>query len=140
VASRGLAYARDHQQRIAHWDQDILNVLFRDNWVCLHERWNVCPHLYGLNPSVNAAAEALSDSEQEALRRPAIVHYAGGGRVKPWSYHCSHPLRQLYRDHAARTPWADVPLINRPAPPLVRLWNRSLFRLKCEARKLLPSR
>lgn len=117
VMTEGLAFARDNPEKIVNWDQDVLNHLFRGRWLHLPERWNACPHLWGLNKSVDASDEALSASEREARDTPAIIHFAGGGGlVKPWSYHSIHPMRHLYREAIGRTPWASTPLESQPQP------------------------
>lgn len=130
VMRDGLAFARDNPEKIVHWDQDVLNHLFQGRWLRLPERFNACPHLWGLNPSIDASDQALSMAERQARDTPAIIHFAGGGGlVKPWNYNCVHPMRHLYRQAVARTPWASLPLESQP----VLTWKQ---RLKASLRGL----
>jgi lipopolysaccharide biosynthesis glycosyltransferase len=138
IVARGLKYcASIPQEKLLHVDQDILNHLFAGQWLRLEDRWNACPHLFGLNGAYDLSPEALTDSEREAIVNPAIIHFAGPGPVKPWNARCLHPLRDRYRQANEMTPWASVPLDDLPPPPLVQAWQRSLFRLKCGLKGLL---
>jgi lipopolysaccharide biosynthesis glycosyltransferase len=134
---RGREFAQANPEKLRHWDQDVLNHLFVGQWIPLEDRWNACPHLFGLNGDYDLNPDKLTDFERRAIDNPAIIHFAGPGSVKPWHYRCTHPLRNRYRFCSARTPWADVPLSDLPPPALVRAWKRSLFNLKCGVRSLL---
>lgn len=139
LIERGRAFARAHPQRLRHWDQDVLNHVFEGQWLAVGDRWNACPHLYGLTGGYDLSRDKLTAAEAEAIDRPAIVHYAGPGAVKPWHYRCRHPWRESYRRHSAATPWAQVPLLEQPPPWPIRAWQDGLFRLKCQAKALLGS-
>lgn len=138
VLSQGAAFARAHPEALRYWDQDVLNHVFQGDWLALGHRWNACPHLFGLLPDFSLDPADLSASEQEAIDHPAIVHFAGGGgRVKPWNARCQHPLRHHYLQARSLTPWASQPLDEAPPPRWRQLWQQTLFRAKCQARRLL---
>ena len=140
VLTRGMDFvSRASAEQLLHRDQDVLNHLFHGHWLRLEDRWNACPHLFGLNGDYDLDRQELTAAELRAIEDPAIIHFAGPGPVKPWSQLCTHPLRDRYRLHSARTPWASVPLSDRPPPLAAWLWNDSLFRLKCKPKELLPS-
>lgn len=140
VLERGGAFARAHPEALRYWDQDVLNHVFQHDWLPMGHRWNACPHLFGLLPEFSLDSQQLSASEQEAIRDPAIVHFAGGGgRVKPWNARCLHPLRHHYLQARSLTPWAAQPLDDAPPPPWRQFWDQTLFRAKCKARELLGS-
>lgn len=140
VLERGGAFARAHPEALRYWDQDVLNHVFQHDWLPMGHRWNACPHLFGLLPEFSLDPQQLSTSEQEAINDPAIVHFAGGGgRVKPWNARCLHPLRHHYLQARSLTPWASQPLEDTPPPPWRQLWDQTLFRAKCKARRLLGS-
>jgi lipopolysaccharide biosynthesis glycosyltransferase len=133
----GRDFARANPHRLRHWDQDVLNHVFAGQWLPLGDRWNACPHLFGLNKDYDLSPELLSPAEQEAIDRPAIVHYAGPGAVKPWHHRCTHPWRESYRRHQAATPWASEPLMEQPLPWPIRAWQGVVFQAKCQVRSLL---
>jgi lipopolysaccharide biosynthesis glycosyltransferase len=137
VIGRGASFARANPERLRHWDQDVLNHVFEDDWLPIGERWNACPHLFGLLPEFSLRPEDLTPSEQEAISNPAIIHFAGPGPVKPWNARCKHPLRHHYLDARAQTPWADNPLDDAPPPKLKRVWTEAVFQAKCYARRIL---
>jgi lipopolysaccharide biosynthesis glycosyltransferase len=139
MLEQGRAFAQANPHRLRHWDQDVLNHLFAGQWLSMSERWNACPHLFGLNPYYDMSREKLSPEQMEAIDHPAIVHFAGPGPVKPWHFRCEHPWRDTYRRHIADTPWAQVPLDDQPPPWPIRAWKEGMFRLKCQAKGLLAS-
>ncbi|MFM9089599.1 MAG: glycosyltransferase family 8 protein [Cyanobium sp.] len=139
LLERGRDFARANPHRLRHWDQDVLNHLFPGQWLAVSQRWNACPHLFGLNPSYDLSPHRLSADQIEAIDHPAIVHFAGPGPVKPWHFRCQHPWRDTYRRHIADTPWAQVPLDDQPPAWPIRAWKEAVFRLKCQAKGLLAS-
>jgi lipopolysaccharide biosynthesis glycosyltransferase len=139
VLGIGAAFARAHPDRLRHWDQDVLNHVFQGDWLAIGERWNACPHLFGLLPGFSLKPDQLSATEREAIADPAIIHFAGPGPVKPWNARCPHPLKHLYREAKALTPWARVALDETPPPKIVQLWDRAVFRTKSAVRRWLPS-
>jgi lipopolysaccharide biosynthesis glycosyltransferase len=139
VLGRGAAFARANPHRLRHWDQDVLNHVFEDDWLTIGERWNACPHLFGLMPEYSLADEDLTASEKEAINDPAIVHFSGPGPVKPWNARCRHPLRHHYLQARSQMPWADQPLDDAPPPRLQRLWGEAMFRTKSSVKRLIES-
>lgn len=84
-------------------EQDALNILGVHRWLPLHPRWNALSYLW-LTPE--KADGAYPDVEIASARHsPAIVHFEGFQTVKPWFYRSVHPLRFLYRELRATTPW-----------------------------------
>lgn len=139
LIERGRVFAQAHPDRLRHWDQDVLNHVFAGQWLAVGDRWNACPHLYGLTGGYDLSRDKLTSAELDAIDRPAIVHYAGPGTVKPWHYRCPHPWKDSYRRHYALTPWSGIPMIEQPPPWPIRLWRDGLFQLKCQAKALLGS-
>lgn len=137
VLGMGGEFARRNPHRLRHWDQDVLNHVFKNDWKPVGERWNACPHLFGLLPGFSLDSRDLSLSEQEAIADPAIIHFAGPGPVKPWNAQCTHPLRNLYRQATKMTPWADHPLDDRPDPMWKSLWKQGIFQSKCLVKRLI---
>jgi lipopolysaccharide biosynthesis glycosyltransferase len=135
----GRAFARANPHRLRHWDQDVLNHLFAGAWLAMPERWNACPHLFGLNAFYDMSRDKLTAAQRESIDHPAIIHFAGPGPVKPWHYRCEHPWRDTYRRHIADTPWAKVPLQDQPPPWPIRAWREGLFQVKCKLKSLLGS-
>ena len=54
----------------------------------------------------NDQAEFYPQEEvAEALAHPAILHFTPSFTSRPWVKTCKHPLRHLYWDTLAKTPW-----------------------------------
>ncbi|MFN9548354.1 MAG: glycosyltransferase family 8 protein [Cyanobacteriota bacterium] len=140
VLQRGGDFARANPQSLRYWDQDVLNHLFHRDWLPFKDRWNACPHLFGLFPAFSLDPHDLTAAEQEAITDPAIVHFAGGGwMVKPWNARCRHPLRHHYLQARSLTPWASDPLEDAPPAKWRQRVDQALFHAKCQARRLIPS-
>jgi lipopolysaccharide biosynthesis glycosyltransferase len=104
-------------------DQDTINALFYRQCLMLHPRWNLQTTFYELAPrQIPVPAEQI----REALANPAIVHFISIS--KPWHYLSRHPLRHLYAQYRAKTPWPDYELegrefiyrLIRPLPPTLQ--------------------
>ena len=131
ILSPGLEFARNNQTKLNNWDQDIFNHLFEAKWLHLDAKWNAQPHIWGLYKGRADDGVGLTPQETAARDKPVIIHFAGGGAVKPWHYHCAHPWKARYLELKKKTPWAGVPLDSRPPPLFIRLWRRALFRINC---------
>lgn len=100
---RALALGHERHAEFIFNDQDVMNVLTEGRWVHLHPRWNAMSYLW-LMP--NSSDRAYPDLDRSSARAsPAVVHFEGFQTVKPWFYRSVHPLRFLYRDIRAGTPW-----------------------------------
>jgi lipopolysaccharide biosynthesis glycosyltransferase len=137
ILDKGRSFALANPHRLRHWDQDVLNHVFKDDWVTIGERWNACPHLYGLLPEYNLDPDQLTISEKAAISDPAIIHFAGPGPIKPWNARCLHPLKHHYLQAKSKTPWADQPLDDLPPTKLVRLRKEVIFKAKTKLKGLL---
>ncbi len=75
-----------HKKHIRYWDQDILNIFFKDKIGEIGSDYNVFRSRRKINPP------------------PKIVHFAGP--VKPWHFLNSHPYRKEYRHFRSLTPFS----------------------------------
>ncbi|HVT36945.1 MAG TPA: glycosyltransferase, partial [Nevskiaceae bacterium] len=99
TAEKLAEFARTHPH-LHYPDQDALNVVCRGRWLHLQPRWNAQSTFFQLR---DTDLPLPPEQSREARAHPALVHYIGP--FKPWTYMCTHPLRQLYFDHARQTPW-----------------------------------
>ena len=103
-----------------HHDQDGLNHVFLGNWASLPLRWNVIPPVFGMPLKVLKDAAMRIDAI-EALKRPAVIHWAG--RYKPWEFKRSEHFNKSYYKYLAETAFRDAPM---PQPG--NMQGKSLFR------------
>lgn len=98
-------FDRGHKDKslIKMAEQDVINIVFGDEIQRMHPRWN-CQNALFLAQEGTAKVFG-ADVVAEAIADPAVVHFEGPGMCKPWHYLCDHPLRNLYLDHLASTPW-----------------------------------
>lgn len=103
IGPRTLALGHERSADFFFNDQDALTVIADGRWKRLHPRWNALSHLWLLPRNYDHTYSELDQSS--ARLSPAIVHFEGFETVKPWFYRSMHPLRFLYRDFRAQTPW-----------------------------------
>lgn len=111
-------YGRAHSEELWWPDQDALNLVLGSQRLRLHPRWN-CMHSVMTFPwSVYVFGQR---AVAEARQSPAIRHYEGPARNKPWHYSCPTEVRGPYLEHRCHTPWPDVELEGRtPGAVLAR--------------------
>jgi lipopolysaccharide biosynthesis glycosyltransferase len=115
------SFALRHGPEELEWpDQDTLNVVLGQRRLPLHPRWN-CMNSVLTFPHSPAAFG--SRAVAEARRQPAIRHFEGPGRNKPWHRACDQQLRELYFSHRRQTPWSHVELVGQE--PRRPRWRRS---------------
>jgi len=104
VGERVLRFAAEHPEQVLLADQDPLNVVLGGHRLPLPLRWNVLSPIY--EGGIIAAEFPFTAQEaQRAREAPAIVHFSGPW--KPWHLRSRHPLRRLYADYRAQTPWPE---------------------------------
>jgi lipopolysaccharide biosynthesis glycosyltransferase len=102
-----IEYGRKHARNLTFRDQDAMNVVLGDRRLSLHPRWNCMNAVvrFPYTPYVLG-----SRATEEARRSPAIRHFEGPERNKPWHILCDFPHRELYFHHREQTPWPHVRL------------------------------
>lgn len=91
ITSRCCEVARNFP-KLRYGDQDVLNIVFANDYKKLHQKYCVIPFQL-------AETQSFSEDSREALRKPFIIHYAGGN--KPWI--TSGPLENDFWRYAAVT-------------------------------------
>ncbi|HEY1567446.1 MAG TPA: glycosyltransferase family 8 protein [Solirubrobacteraceae bacterium] len=116
-----LACARERSGELLWPDQDALNLVLGARRRVLHPRWNVMNSVRRFA----WAGELLGQTEtQEAIERPAIVHFEGPRENKPWHVLCENPYRERYLAHRRDTPWPHVRREGRTPAAGVHLLRR----------------
>lgn len=106
-----LDFISTHNGRVVHHDQGVLNGVFRNAWTCLPLRYNIMTIHYLLSQKAikkffkDESPFYCSDDVEEAKKNPAILHFTPSFTTRPWVKSCMHPLRYLYWDTLANTPW-----------------------------------
>ena len=93
---------QERKNEIKFQDQDLLNIIFCDNYYRLPLKWNINNALFAFSymlPSYDAV------EAQEAAADPGIIHYTG--RIKPWNAHCANPFAGVYWYYRNKTPWKE---------------------------------
>ncbi len=92
MTEKALSFAQNNHDSIVHWDQDVLNAVFYKNWLPLPQKWNVI-------------SSAFVENKTLPIEEIGVIHYTGS--LKPWNYHCQHPLKSEYFHYLKKTPWKN---------------------------------
>lgn len=117
---RLIEFATSHAKRLLWPDQDALNVVFNQDWMSLHPKWNVQNSFWSWRDWTLEVfgGELLT----EALQDVRVRHFEGPNLSKPWHYLCSAPMVRDYREMLRRSPWAPLGLEDRTlATRLIRM-------------------
>lgn len=109
VAAEVLAYARRSAEKLFLPEQDAMNAILWRRRLPLAPRWNA---MIGLSRLPRAEQAFESKQLEDARSRPAIRHFEGSGKNKPWHPAAPAAARRLYLNYRERTPW---PLLADPA-------------------------
>jgi lipopolysaccharide biosynthesis glycosyltransferase len=116
------AAARPHLK----WpDQDTLNVVLGARRLDLAPRWNAMNSLWFEWSTGVFSADEL----EEARKNPAIRHFEGPDRYKPWHHRAPREAKKLYARHRRKTPWPTLELDGEREPVRER-WIRRLRSLR----------
>jgi lipopolysaccharide biosynthesis glycosyltransferase len=108
-------------------DQDLCNVLFKDQIRTLSSTYNFSSAYYAYNLKrllkINDLKPDYFYSYEELMENyysPKIIHSLFGIKGKPWEMGNEHPQRFLWSKYIALTPWKDAP---RPAAKHTTNWS-----------------
>lgn len=125
ATERVLACGRRSDLKLVWGDQDALNAVLAAHYQPLHPRWNCQASLYFWPAARCMFGSTVVD---EAIRRPAILHFGGSDDGRPWHYLCQHPERNHYLEHLRQTPWRDYPLQGRTLKNVLHKHFRAVLR------------
>lgn len=93
-------------------DQGTINCICKDHKKVLPPEYNL------INPMFMFPVEKIKKlfkmkeyySQQEienAKKHPVVIHFTGELYNRPWFANCDHPLKNVYLDYLAKSPWKD---------------------------------
>lgn len=97
--------ADKYGERIQAEDQDILNVVFANNFIRLPVKYNLQPMF--LYQELECDYWKYEKEIEDAKRDPVIIHFLG--RVKPWDAYIRepHPFSSSFYKYQSQTIWKD---------------------------------
>lgn len=129
LGEKCMRFIENHGGRVTHHDQGILNGLLSNQWLRLPLKYNVMTIHYMVSQNrINNLFydKAVFYSIEEimlAKKSPIILHFTPSFTTHPWEHNCKHPLRDLYFEILAKTPWANYPLTKERNRWYVKLIN-----------------
>lgn len=122
-----LDFIAQYQGSVTHHDQGVLNGLFHQDVSILPLKYNVMTIHYIMSRAKILKyfrEESPFYSEEElaqAKAHPVVLHYTPSFTSRPWVKTCRHPLKKLYWDAVAKTPWAGAQPVKDTSKWYVRL-------------------
>lgn len=101
------SYMDKHADSIQLWDQDVLNVVFRDKKVSIPLKYNL-QHPFLWKKSDSYDYWKLEQEVLEAREDPCIVHFTG--TFKPWRIFLAdpHPFNSTWDKYQDKTKWKGI--------------------------------
>lgn len=108
-----LNFINEKQGKVYHNDQGVINFVCNKKLKIIHPRYNVHSSLF--SHPYDLICKFMSNYYnkmlyEEAITKPAIVHYTEGFYNRPWKKKCKHPLKNLYLEYSKRGSWSQIPL------------------------------
>ena len=103
---------QEENERLRFWDQDVLNLAFRENKVVLPMKYNLTSGFLWKIPQWDTCK--YKKEVEEARRDPVIVHYTA---KKPWDAYQRrpfHPFLSTFYHYQNQTKWKGMRIDKRP--------------------------
>lgn len=123
IGERLRSFSVRNAERLVWRDQDALNEVLHDRRLALHPRWNCMNSVMHFEWAVDYFDEGQLT---EAREHPAVRHFEGPARNKPWHLLCDPESHRQYREHRSQTPWPRVRRSGRTPLNLVKYARRRL--------------
>ena len=129
VQSRLIQFINNHNGRVYHHDQGVINAVLNKEKVILPPQYNlmtgyVCMSLSQLQKHYKMNSIPYSQADLDnAIMRPVIVHYTPFYTYHPWEKGCKNPLKDLFFQYRNLTKWANEPLVAPKTKPAVKCMN-----------------
>jgi len=109
------AFIERFRGSVPHHDQGAINGVCRERRMILPLRYNLMSNAYSFSERTIRRIYFLQeyyaqDEIDEAIRRPAVIHFTSGLFGRPWEEGCTHPARDAFLRVKEQTPWKDEPL------------------------------
>jgi lipopolysaccharide biosynthesis glycosyltransferase len=105
VSNQLLQIALDKQNHFSLYDQDALNIYFKNSFLPLSKKFNQMVYMFNI-PSLISKIK-YKYRYINGIGQSGIIHYTG---TKPWKFECLHPYKSLYFTYLNKTPYKDYKL------------------------------
>lgn len=93
-------------------DQGTVNHVCKDNKKILPPEYNLINPMFmfpvkKIKRLFKMKTYYTQDEIEDAKRNPKVIHFTGELYNRPWFLNCAHPLKQIYLDYLAKSPWKE---------------------------------
>ena len=113
VTQQCLDFLLDHDGKVVHHDQGIINGVCNHHKLVVHPMFNATTSYFSHSFSLLARHNSPFYSQQEvdeAKSSPAVIHFTEGFFNRPWIENSLHPLRDVFIHYHSMTQWSDAPM------------------------------
>lgn len=102
IWKKAFSFLNKNYGRLPLYDQDTLNIILKDDWLCLSPKYN-----WLWRDKIWYKESQYSKKEYDELNNPIIIHYAWPTH-RPWKWLiCLHPYRYFYFKYIFKTKYRD---------------------------------
>ncbi len=105
--------------------EGVLSSICQDEVKIISMRYNLMSGMYQLgieNPKYLSSITAYSETDIiDSCEHPVIIHFLSAFYNRPWSLHCSHPLKNYYFTYKDLSPWKGEKLCNLNLPRKLKI-------------------
>ena len=100
ISIRALKFCISNPESVTYWDQCGLNHVIQGNFYVLDKKWN-----FQVGHMRSTGNYKFHPSAEKEASSAAIIHFTT--HLKPWSFMCMHPMKDLYFKYLKYTAWHD---------------------------------
>lgn len=129
IGAKCIQFINQHEGKVIHHDQGVLNGVLSNQWICLPLRYNVMTihYFFSQKRIVRYFKDYCrfynSDEIEMAKENPSIIHFTPSFTPHPWEKGCKHPKCSIYLESLEETPWKNENLSQSSSPWYIKLLN-----------------
>jgi lipopolysaccharide biosynthesis glycosyltransferase len=104
IQKKTLNFATTTTCELTYPDQDVLNYVLKNQKKNLPMKFNVQEGYFFKKPYI---ARSMWGELHDAIKHPVIMHYTGGGLLKPWVKGAAVPGKIFFEKYATLSEWGD---------------------------------
>lgn len=111
MTSRFLRFLAEHDGKVHHHDQGIINAVCAAHKAILNPRYNLMSNYISFGASnVRRLVYEKKDEPMiaEAISNPAILHFTGVHLGRPWTDDCIHPFKTEFMNYFRMIPGSKI--------------------------------
>lgn len=124
IISEFISFTEKYSEHLIMIDQDILNCVFRNNWIELDKKYNI----------------DLKEESHGAMPPEDTVIFHYSDKIKPWSYLYYGKNKKYYFHYLAMSPWSSFKYTDKNTKKMIKKIKLIVIKyLKNKIRPIMPN-